>query len=636
MKYINRVIFLTTTLLMLFTNLHAQQPRNGIPSQGQCNSCPQTRDGSGTLGLTYKRDTCGLTYMTISERVGQRFTPPGVAQPIVKPVSGLPPCYQIDKAFLWIDASGSGTPITASITNPQSVTQNFPMSIIGTGVDKCWGYAGTTSYRADVTSIVSGNGNYTFSGFPVSTSSSSEDVDGMLMMIIYRDLSATWEGHLLIHDGADLQIATATTQSVTPVQACGSATGGTSRAFCIIADVQGVGSTVSMDNTPVVFNQEFWNYLDQPMSQITPATVGVDYSVTASGDCYNLMMAGVYYQTTSCNVCFPGSTVPLTLTSTGSSSCIPGSGTVTTTVSGGTAPYTYNWQPGNYNTQTVNNLPPGTYTVIVTDATGCAVGVDSATVILTNAQLTLVSSGTGLCTSGNGSVTTTPTGGTSPYTFNWQPGNYNTQTVNGLLPGTYTVTVTDATGCAVGVDSATVSVAGFPTALFTITPGPVAVYPGQICMTDLTAGAAQWQWSVNNTPASTSTNFCYTLPDTGSYCVQLIVANASGCPDTTVNCITSLLEEDASLYIPNAFTPNGSGLNELFLPVGEGITNDNYAFMVFDRWGMLLFETDTWGKGWDGTFKGRLCQEDVYVWKLRCTDVKDKKYQRIGHVTLIR
>jgi gliding motility-associated-like protein len=636
MKNINQVFFLTILLLMMSPVLQAQQTKNGVPSQGQCGGCAQTRDGSGTLGLTYKRDTCGLTYMTLSERVGQRFPPPGVVQPITKTVSGLPPCYQIDKAFLWIDASGSGIPITATITNPQSVTQNFPMAVIGSGPDKCWGYAGSFSYRADVTSIVSGNGNYQFSGFPVSTSTSGEDVDGFMMMIIYRDLSATWEGHLLIHDGADVQIATATTQSVTPVSACGSATAGTSRSFCIIADVQNVGSVVSMDNVPQVFNQEYWNYLDQPMTQITPATLGVDYSVTASGECYNLMMAGVYYQTTSCNVCFPGSTVPLTLTSTGSSSCIPGTGTVTTTVSGGTAPYTYNWQPGSYTTQTVNNLPAGTYTVIVTDATGCAVGVDSAVVSVTAAQLALVSSGSSLCTSGNGSVTTTPSGGTAPYTYNWQPGGFNTQTVNGLAPGNYTVTVTDATGCAAGTDIATVAVLGYPTAQFSITPSPVAIYPGQICMTDQTVGATQWQWFVNNTPASNASNFCYTLPDTGTYCVNLIAANAGGCPDTAQNCILSLLEEEASLYIPNAFTPNGSGLNELFMPVGEGITNDNYSFMIFDRWGMLLYESKTWGQGWDGTFKGRICQQDVYVWKLRCTDIKNKKYQRIGHVSLIR
>ena len=139
MKYFGRVLLFIFSFVLSFTEIHAQQNNNGVPSQGQCGGCPQPTDGTGILGQIYRRDTCGLTYMTLVERGGQRFTPPGAVQPITKTVSGLPTCYEIDKAFLWIDASGSGSPITATITNPQSVTQNFPMSIIGTGPDKCWG-----------------------------------------------------------------------------------------------------------------------------------------------------------------------------------------------------------------------------------------------------------------------------------------------------------------------------------------------------------------------------------------------------------------------------------------------------------------------------------------------------------------
>lgn len=557
MNYMNRVIFLTTMLLMLFPVLHAQQTRNGVPSEGQCNGCPQTRDGSGTLGLTYKRDTCGLSYIAISERVGQRFPPPGVVQPITKTVSGLPACYQVDKAFLWIDASGSGIPVTATITNPQSVTQNFPMTIIGSGPDKCWGYAGTNSYRADVTSIISGNGNYQFSGFPVSTSTSGEDVDGMLLMIIYRDVSATWEGHVLIHDGADVQLSTATTQSLSPINACAAATPGTSRSFCIIGDVQNVGSTVSMDNVAQVFNQEYWNYLDQPMAQLTPATLNVDYSVTASGDCYNLMMIGVYYQTTSCNVCLPSTTVPLALNATGTGSCVTGVGSVTTTVSGGTAPYTYNWQPGNYNTQTVNNLPPGSYTVTVTDASGCAIGIDTAVV-----------------------ATGTP-----------------------------------------------------PTAQFALTPSPVAAFPGQICMTDQTVGGTQWQWVINGTPSGNTSNLCYTLPDTGTYCVQLLVGNAAGCFDTTQQCV----DADAGSYIsvPNVFTPGTDGLNDNFEVTWGGMCSLRCS--IYNRWGEPVYEWDGLTGKWNGKMKnGNEASDGVYYWVVDAVTCLGEAKNLTGFVHLIR
>jgi gliding motility-associated-like protein len=557
MNTMNRVIFLTTLLLLLFPVLHAQQTHNGVPSEGKCNGCPQTRDGSGTLGLTYKRDTCGLSYIAISERVGQRFPPPGVVQPITKTVSGLPPCYQVDKAFLWIDASGSGIPITATITNPASVTQNFPMTVIGSGPDKCWGYSGTYSYRADVTSIISGNGNYQFSGFPVSTSTSGEDVDGMMLMIIYRDVAATWEGHLLIHDGADVQLSAATTQSLAPISACAAATPGSSRSFCIIADVQNVGSTVSMDNVAQVFTQEYWNYLDQPMAQITPATANVDYSVTASGDCYNLMMIGVYYQTTSCNVCVPSTTVPLSLNATATGSCVTGTGSVTTTVSGGTAPYTYNWQPGNYNTQTVNNLPPGSYTVVVTDASGCAVGTDTAVI-----------------------ATGTP-----------------------------------------------------PTAQFALTPSPIASFPGQICMTDQTVGGTQWQWVINGTPSGNASNLCYTLPDTGTYCVQLLVGNAAGCFDTTQQCV----DADAGSYIsvPNVYTPNGDGFNDNFEVTWGGMCSLRCS--IYNRWGELVYEWDGLTGKWNGRMKnGKDASDGVYYWVVDAVTCLGEAKNLTGFVHLIR
>lgn len=113
----------------------------GAPSGGACNGCQQPADGSGTLGFTYRKDTCGLNYLVVSQKLGQRFTPPGPAQPATLAVAGLSPCVTIEKAFLWCDASGTGIPITASITNPASVTQTFPMTMIGSGGDKCWGFA---------------------------------------------------------------------------------------------------------------------------------------------------------------------------------------------------------------------------------------------------------------------------------------------------------------------------------------------------------------------------------------------------------------------------------------------------------------------------------------------------------------
>lgn len=70
----------------------------------------------------------------------------------------------------------------------------------------------------------------------------------------------------------------------------------------------------------------------------------------------------------------------------------------------------------------------------------------------------------------------------------------------------------------------------------------------------------------------------------------------------------------AVLYIPNAFTPNGDGLNETFGPVGEGIVE--YNMQIFDRWGILIFESNDLKKQWDGYVKDAKAPTGTYVYKI--------------------
>ncbi|HNO06966.1 MAG TPA: T9SS type B sorting domain-containing protein, partial [Flavobacteriales bacterium] len=87
-----------------------------------------------------------------------------------------------------------------------------------------------------------------------------------------------------------------------------------------------------------------------------------------------------------------------------------------------------------------------------------------------------------------------------------------------------------------------------------------------------------------------------------------------------------------------AFTPNGDDINEVFVPVlNVAASAEAYTFMIFDRWGLLLFSTEQAGQGWDGTYGGQPVPNDVYVWKVRCHDrVTGKDRDLIGHVTVIR
>lgn len=119
----------------------------------------------------------------------------------------------------------------------------------------------------------------------------------------------------------------------------------------------------------------------------------------------------------------------------------------------------------------------------------------------------------------------------------------------------------------------------------------------------------------------------------GDYQITQIVTALNECTDTAVQRITVLPE--SILYIPNAFTPNNDKLNDEFKPVGFGITE--YQMLIFDRWGMKIFETAEFDKGWDGKLNGKNCQQDVYVYKIKFKNLaNDENETRSGKFTLVR
>ncbi len=89
-----------------------------------------------------------------------------------------------------------------------------------------------------------------------------------------------------------------------------------------------------------------------------------------------------------------------------------------------------------------------------------------------------------------------------------------------------------------------------------------------------------------------------------------------------------------NIYVPNSFTPNGDNINDLFQPVVLNVVESN--LMIFDRWGLLLYESNIVGASWDGTYKGILSQQDTYVWKISVKDTYNKVHKYTGHVNLLR
>ena len=92
--------------------------------------------------------------------------------------------------------------------------------------------------------------------------------------------------------------------------------------------------------------------------------------------------------------------------------------------------------------------------------------------------------------------------------------------------------------------------------------------------------------------------------------------------------------ERPNIYVPNVFTPNNDGKNDIVFVKGEWI--ESFEFEIFDRWGESVFFTNNLSEGWDGTFNGKLCDAAVYFYRLVVNCAGGKKFVEGGDITLIR
>jgi len=341
----------------------------------------------------------------------------------------------------------------------------------------------------------------------------------------------------------------------------------------------------------------------------------------------------------------------LTVTTSANVSICNGQNTqITANAQGGTAPYNYDWTPGPLNgaNQTVSPAATTTYNITVTDANGCT-AAGSTTVTVNPVPVAALSSDVQSGCEPLDVNFTDASGVALPgaiISWLWDFGDGNTSTQQNpshtyATPGVYTVTltVTTADGCTQTITMANyISVYAIPVAEFTAGPQPTTILNPLISFTDQSIGAATWTWSFGDVANSSSNlanpQFAYT--DTICHDVVLTVTSADGCQDTVVHPVC--IGPDFSIYVPNTFTPNDDGKNDIFIPVAIGLDLSTYEMWIFDRWGNLIYYTDDASKGWNGhaNYGEEVAQIDTYVWKIRCRDFLEQKHDYIGHVNLIK
>ncbi|MCB9335882.1 MAG: PKD domain-containing protein [Flavobacteriales bacterium] len=173
-----------------------------------------------------------------------------------------------------------------------------------------------------------------------------------------------------------------------------------------------------------------------------------------------------------------------------------------------------------------------------------------------------------------------------------------------------------------------------PRASFTFSPEQeeTTIVNNELSFVDQSVIASSWSWDLGDGTTTTMPNPVHEYADTGHYWVTLNIENVYGCKDSTAKLIR--INPIYAIWIPNAFTPDGDGTNEFFYVNGYGIRE--LQIMIFDRWGLKIYDGIGIDQTWDGYYKGELVPTDVYVYKIRAKDVFDEWHDYIGKVTVIK
>ena len=216
--------------------------------------------------------------------------------------------------------------------------------------------------------------------------------------------------------------------------------------------------------------------------------------------------------------------------------------------------------------------------------------------------------------------------------YQWSPLQYvlaasgNNAIVMPTQSTQFQVIGTDANGCK---DTAQVEVVLHPQPFIQISPSVQAFYGDVIQLSAIANQPGTYVWSPPEYLSCINCANPIANPDMDmTYYVSFVDEN--GCE--TDNLVS--ISYEVVIYVPNTFIPDGNDLNDLFGVYGGNILS--MKMVIFDRWGELICTLNSTAEFWDGTYKGKLCQDGTYTWRLIYSDKQDKKYELLGHVNLIR
>jgi gliding motility-associated-like protein len=305
---------------------------------------------------------------------------------------------------------------------------------------------------------------------------------------------------------------------------------------------------------------------------------------------------------------------------------------------------TVSWVPATYLSSTDGLHPTSTpdsditYLVTASNQLGCKVTGDVSIKVYDQIPLT-VSNDTAVC---KGSIVRLNAliGDTFFHNviYKWSPASYlsspNTADPTATIGSeaeTFTVTVTSG-GCPSASAAVTVSVN--PSAEVKLPPTIVTTPGTEISISPVSGDLATFSWSAKTAPACAECS-TMTIAPTESQVVYLEGRNQYGCIATDSMLIRVVDCDPASVFVPNIFTPNGDGVNDILYVRSKALAEMEY-FQIFNRWGAIVFQTSSMSEGWDGFVNGKLADAGTYIYQVKGKCQNGYDVSTNGSITLIR
>lgn len=384
----------------------------------------------------------------------------------------------------------------------------------------------------------------------------------------------------------------------------------------------------------------------QATSGAAPLTYVWNTSPVQFGATATELAAGDYFVTiTDANGCIQTINVKIDVTTAPElalvatdSDCGMDNGSIDGSVSLGTGPYTYSWShDGTLNVEDLSALPPGQYTLLVTDDLGCT---DQETVTVIELPPTSSFTATTVCETFATEFVATTTSMATDFTWDFGDGTIGSgQTTSHTYatPGNYTVNLVLTGGCQ--NDQATLSgvtVNPLPDPNFTHDPEvPTTRTPVTFVYTG--TPVSTYQWNIAGNGSSSEQNFTTVIPTEGLQTVQLTVTDANGCTEQIIQDVMVLLEP--GLYLPNTLrVGSANGANQRLVFFGTGIVEGELS--IHDRWGKEHYFSSNINEltnaGWGGTsLEGTLLPEDSYSYRVRAKFYNGREFNAVGTITLM-